>query len=117
MKTPEVLLLGNGLNNAFDGTTWNALIYKMARRKDLPKRIDLPYPLQIFLAIFFKFSHFFDSMTAKCIRKNHYIGKIMYVCPPVSVFIRYDIVVEHFSGIHENRRLHHRRRLCDDTYY
>ena len=42
MKTPEVLLLGNGLNNAFDGTTWNALIYKMARRKDLPKRIDLP---------------------------------------------------------------------------
>ena len=50
MKTPEVLLLGNGLNNAFDGTTWNALIYKMARRKDLPKRIDLPYPLQILLA-------------------------------------------------------------------
>ena len=50
MKTPEVLLLGNGLNNAFDGTTWNALIYKMARRKDLPKRIDLPYSLQILLA-------------------------------------------------------------------
>ena len=50
MKRPDVLLLGNGLNNAFDGTAWNALIHKMAKRDDLPEQIALPYPLQILLA-------------------------------------------------------------------
>lgn len=50
MRIPEVLLLGNGLNQAFHGTEWNALIHKMARQTNLPEKIDLPYPMQIQLA-------------------------------------------------------------------
>ncbi len=50
MKPPAVLLLGNGLNNAFNGTQWNALIHKMACQTDLPEKMNLPYPMQIQLA-------------------------------------------------------------------
>lgn len=50
MRTPEVLLLGNGLNNAFHGTEWHALIHKMAQQDNLPEKINLPYPMQIQLA-------------------------------------------------------------------
>lgn len=50
MRRPEVLLFGNGLNNAFHGTEWNALIHKMARQTNLPEKINLPYPMQIQLA-------------------------------------------------------------------
>lgn len=50
VKTPSVLLLGNGLNMTFDGTAWKELIHKLGRREDLPAEMSLPYPLQILLA-------------------------------------------------------------------
>lgn len=64
MITPEVLLLGNGLNNASNGTKWSKLISDMSLRKDLPeKNIDLPYPLQIQLATSGKYMEILKTKT------------------------------------------------------
>lgn len=48
---PQVLLLGNGLNRAYGGDSWDLLLEKMKRNSRIPKgtRLKLPMPLQAVL--------------------------------------------------------------------
>ncbi len=46
---PQVLLLGNGLNRTYGGTSWTDLMRKIAIRDDLPGKLTCPYPLQAIL--------------------------------------------------------------------
>lgn len=50
---PQVLLMGNGLNQAFGGTSWNDLIKKINVRSDIdPCTLhskNIPFPMQAIL--------------------------------------------------------------------
>lgn len=47
--SPQVLLLGNGLNRAYGADSWNGLLKKIKRRKDLPEKLTCPNPLRAIL--------------------------------------------------------------------
>ena len=49
MSRPQILLLGNGLNLAYGGTSWSELLNKIKVRDDIPKKLDCPMPLQAVL--------------------------------------------------------------------
>ena len=49
MNRPQVLLLGNGLNLAYGGVSWSALLKEITVRDDLPEKIHCPLPLQAVL--------------------------------------------------------------------
>ncbi len=47
---PNVLLLGNGVNQSFEDKSWKKFIGNLSKRKDLPDTMEISYPLQIILA-------------------------------------------------------------------
>lgn len=46
---PKILLLGNGINRAFDADSWEDMLKAITERNDLPKELHLPMPLQAVL--------------------------------------------------------------------
>lgn len=48
-KRPQVILLGNGINRAFNGESWNDLLNSIAIEKYKNKKIDCPMPLKAIL--------------------------------------------------------------------
>lgn len=51
-KTPQVILLGNGINRAFDGTSWNGLLHEIANEEYRAQNLDklrCPMPLKAIL--------------------------------------------------------------------
>lgn len=49
MDRPQILLLGNGLNLAYGGTSWSELLNKIKVRDDIPEKLHCPMPLQAVL--------------------------------------------------------------------
>ena len=51
MKKPQVLLLGNGLNRAFGGVSWDNLLEQIAvpDKKSISKKLSSPFPLKAIL--------------------------------------------------------------------
>ena len=51
MKKPQVLLLGNGLNRAFGGVSWDNLLEQIAvpDKKAISKKLSSPFPLKAIL--------------------------------------------------------------------
>lgn len=51
MRYPNNLLLGNGINRAFEGTSWDKLLETISVNKRVPEghKLELPYPLQAVL--------------------------------------------------------------------
>ena len=47
---PQILLLGNGLNRAYDNGSWNDMLRAITQREDLPANLSSPMPLQAILA-------------------------------------------------------------------
>ena len=47
---PQILLLGNGLNRAYDNGSWNDMLRAITQREDLPTNLSSPMPLQAILA-------------------------------------------------------------------
>lgn len=47
--SPQVLLLGNGINRAYDGGSWDDMLKAITRRDDLPVSLNSPMPLQAIL--------------------------------------------------------------------
>lgn len=47
---PQVLLLGNGINRAYGGGSWDDMLKTITERDDLPKKLYSPMPLQAILA-------------------------------------------------------------------
>ena len=52
IKIPQVLLLGNGLNKAYQGASWNELIESIWVNKKITSNAicDAPFPLQAVIA-------------------------------------------------------------------
>ena len=48
-KRPQVILLGNGINLAFNGVSWNDLLNSIAVEEYKDKKIDCPMPLKAIL--------------------------------------------------------------------
>ena len=50
-KYPQVLLLGNGINQAYGGDSWSALLQSISKNDRIPKdtKLTLPMPLQAVL--------------------------------------------------------------------
>ena len=48
-KRPQVILLGNGINRAFNGVSWNDLLNTIAVEEYKDKKIDCPMPLKAIL--------------------------------------------------------------------
>ncbi len=48
-KRPQVILLGNGINRAFNGVSWNDLLNSIADEKYKDKQIECPMPLKAIL--------------------------------------------------------------------
>lgn len=46
MQYPQVLLLGNGINQAFNGGSWDDMLKAITTRKDLPLKLSSPMPLR-----------------------------------------------------------------------
>ena len=49
MDRPQILLLGNGLNLAYGGTSWSELLNRIRVRDDIPEKLHCPMPLQAVL--------------------------------------------------------------------
>ena len=49
MNTPQVLLLGNGVNLAYSGISWSDLLKTISVRNDIPETFDCPMPLKAVL--------------------------------------------------------------------
>ena len=47
---PQVLLLGNGINQAYGGGSWKDMLKAITQRDDLPEKLNSPMPLQAILA-------------------------------------------------------------------
>mgnify|MGYP001081447706 CR=1 FL=1 len=47
---PQILLLGNGLNRAYNNGSWNDMLRAITQREDLPANLNSPMPLQAILA-------------------------------------------------------------------
>ena len=47
---PQVLRLGNGINRAYGGGSWDDMLKTITERDDLPKKLYSPMPLQAILA-------------------------------------------------------------------
>lgn len=47
---PQILLLGNGLNRAYNNGSWSDMLRAITRREDLPANLNSPMPLQAILA-------------------------------------------------------------------
>lgn len=47
---PQILLLGNGINRAYDNGSWNDMLRAITHREDLPATLSSPMPLQAILA-------------------------------------------------------------------
>ena len=47
---PQLLLLGNGLNRAYNNGSWNDMLRAITHREDLPANLNSPMPLQAILA-------------------------------------------------------------------
>lgn len=50
MSCSKLLLLGNGLNRTYNGSSWNDMIHAITQREDLPANLNSPMPLQAILA-------------------------------------------------------------------
>ena len=48
-RRPQVLLLGNGLNQAYGASSWDQLMKTLSIRTDLPDKLSIPRPLQAVL--------------------------------------------------------------------
>lgn len=46
---PQVLLLGNGINQAYGGGSWKDMLKAITQRDDLPEKLNSPMPLQAIL--------------------------------------------------------------------
>ena len=49
MSRPQILLLGNGLNLAYGGTSWSELLNRIKVREEIPEKLESPMPLQAIL--------------------------------------------------------------------
>ena len=47
---PQVLLLGNGINRAYGGGSWDDMLKTITERNNLPKNLNSPMPLRAILA-------------------------------------------------------------------
>ena len=50
MSYPQLILLGNGINRAYSGGSWNDMLRAITQREDLPANLNSPMPLQAILA-------------------------------------------------------------------
>ena len=49
MSYPQLILLGNGINRAYSGGSWNDMLRAITQREDLPANLNSPMPLQAIL--------------------------------------------------------------------
>lgn len=68
---PQVLLLGNGINIAYGGASWNELLKRITKNKDLLK-LDLKSPMPL-RAVLLTGSHIKGAMKTE---KEHLMGRI-----------------------------------------
>ncbi len=71
-KTPTVLLLGNGINRAFNGISWSGLMKKINTNTDIPRGYELtsPMPLQAIILTNNNVSYAMKKY------KNEFYGKV-----------------------------------------
>lgn len=50
MNCRKIILLGNGINHAYSGGSWNDMLRAITQREDFPSNLNSPMPLQAILA-------------------------------------------------------------------